>query len=326
MFPLWFLIFVAIAFSAAAPDQRGGHALPSKTVETSSSQTETSQTDTYPAQTGIPSTQSEIEDYLSVVCMENDTWTEPSRPCEIMYAIDYQCLTGLNYNDDADFLQQAVPDCGKNCQSHEFQRSCFCRSQWLESANGCWKCFIAHGGANSKFLTSLDWTGVPDVWDDYCNPLASPTAEFAEYLSPLKTSVEATETSQFSDPLGFKQTDVSLYWTSSLEGKEAWSTTLSDVDDWSGESISSLLSADSTVIVTPVTKGGNHASISAYTPAAIASASGPIIAIFTPTVFSTVWPNKTSSPSLTSSISASHRTGVSGLVGVLSFVAMVVIL
>jgi hypothetical protein len=41
---------------------------------------------------GSSTEQGNVEEYLSVICQENDTWSSPSRPCEDMYAIGYQCV------------------------------------------------------------------------------------------------------------------------------------------------------------------------------------------------------------------------------------------
>lgn len=56
-----------------------------------------------------PSTQDSVDSYLRGVCAESDTWSTPTRPCEIMLTIDYQCLTGLDSDNDVDIMNRVDP-------------------------------------------------------------------------------------------------------------------------------------------------------------------------------------------------------------------------
>jgi hypothetical protein len=196
MFYLWLSVLILVTSSAAILDQRGDP--------------------------GTSPAQDNVEEYLSVVCREDNEWSSPSRPCEDMYAISYQCVTDLDFEDDVDLAEQHYPDCGGDCQSYEFQRTCICQSQWLERASGCFQCYEKHGGNYSEFVTSYQWTGLPKLLKNYCDPSENPTAGFYERLDSLSTSSEVTTTTTFSDPLGFKQTEVSLYYDALSTGPAVW--------------------------------------------------------------------------------------------------------
>jgi hypothetical protein len=94
MFFLWWSLFLFIVSSADIPARRNKRR---------------------PKNGDTPSTQDSIDSYLRGVCAESDTWSTPTRPCEIMLTIDYQCVTGLNFDADVDIMDQAEPDCGGDC-------------------------------------------------------------------------------------------------------------------------------------------------------------------------------------------------------------------
>lgn len=95
------------------------------------------------------------------------------------------------------------------------------------------------------WLTEFDWQGLTPIMDDYCDLMQDPIAGFHVYLEPLSTSSDYPSSTKFSDPLGFSKTEVSLYYDQpSMTGVEAWSTTLSIIEDWSRDRIETLLSED----------------------------------------------------------------------------------
>lgn len=159
MFPLWLLVLLAMTSSVATSTQL-------KSLN--------------PRDQNSSSAQSNLEEYLMGVCMGNYTWSEPTLPCEIFFTIDYQCSTGIAWDAGVD-SNQSCPACGVLCQSYEFQRTCYCQSQFLDSADGCYKCYVEHGGANSQVLRLFDWTGLPSVWDEYCDPLVHPMGNVEAY-------------------------------------------------------------------------------------------------------------------------------------------------
>jgi hypothetical protein len=298
MFYLWLIILIVLTPSVALLDQRGD--------------------------SGTSSAQDNVEEYLSVVCREDNEWSSPSRPCEDMYAISYQCVTGLDFEHDVDLAEQHYPDCGGDCQSYEFQRTCICQSQWLDRASGCFQCYEQHGGNYSDFITSYQWTELPKLLKDYCDPSENPTANFYERLDSLSTSSEATSTTTFSDPLGFKQTEVSLYYNALSTGPAVWSTTLSTITDWSSDAIKSYISTDSSEVA-PATDEYTPRPVSTIAP--VPTASGPIITVIPPSIaILPVWPSVSTSsrPSLYHETNASSKNGVSVgmLVGILSALVM----
>jgi hypothetical protein len=252
-------------------------------------------------------------------------WSRPSRPCEEMYTINDECTTCINFDGGSEFTEQSYPDCGDDCQSYEFQRTCVCQSQWLDKASGCLQCYEHHGGSENKFITNFQWTGLPKLFKGYCDPLVDPTAGFNDYLDQLVTTAEVTSTAKFSDSL-FKQTEVSLYYVPISSIPDPWSITLSTITEWSSDAIKSYLSMDSTEI-TPATNEYTSRPVSTSGP--VPTTSGPIITVINPTiVIQPVWPSTTtSSPSLYSESNASTKDGASvgmlvGTLGALVVVGM----
>jgi len=291
-----------------------------------------------------PSTQDSVDNYLRDVCQESDTWSTPTRPCEIMLAISYQCTTGLDFDTDVDIRNQADPNCGGDCQSFDFQRTCYCQSQYLDSAMGCWGCYLWHGGDASMWLTEFDWQGLTPIMDNYCDPMRDPTAGFHAYLEPLLTSSDYPSSTKFSDPLGFSKTEVSLYYDQpSMTGVEAWSTTLSTIEDWSKDRIETLLSEDQAYI-TPASDDDSRGSTSSNTFTPLSSTSRtptkvnnpsnstPATVAYPPIVIQPAYPTSTTKPlppaSLVTKTGASNitRVGRGGVLGILCLVAMVIML
>jgi hypothetical protein len=199
------------------------------------------------------------------------------------------------------------------------------QSQWLDRASGCFQCYEKHGGNYSEFITSYQWTGLPKLLKDYCDPSENPTAGFYERLDFLSTSSEVTSTTTFSDPLGFKQTEVSLYYDALSTGPAVRSTTLSTITDWSSDAIKPYISTDSSEITPAATKvNGDPTSLSTLEPVPVAS--GPIVTVIPSIAILPVWPNAStsSSPSLCHETNASSKNGVSVcvIVGLLGAVAM----
>jgi hypothetical protein len=291
-----------------------------------------------------PSTQDDIDDYLRGVCAESDTWSTPTRPCEVMYTIYYQCSTGLDFDIDVDIMHQADPDCQEDCQSFNFQRTCYCQSQFLDSAMGCWGCYLWHGGDASTWLTDFGWQGLAPIMDDYCDPMQDPTAGFHVYLEPLATRSDYPSSTSFFDPLGFSKTDVSLYFNQpSMTGVEAWSTTLSTIAEWSKDRIESLL-PEEPAHITPASEDDSRGSTSSNNITPLSpnggtstkvnkpSDSTSTAVVYPPIVIQPAYPTSTTKPlppaSLVTKTGASNisRIGCGGIFGILSLVAVVVML
>ncbi|GAB7323388.1 hypothetical protein MBLNU13_g05847t1 [Cladosporium sp. NU13] len=273
-----------------------------------------------------PSTHDDVDDYLQGVCAESDTWSTPTRPCEIMYTIDYQCSTGFDFDVDVDIMHQADPDC---------------QGIFLDSAMGCYACYLWHGGAASTWLTVFDWQGITPIMDDYCDPMQDPTAGLHAYLEPLATSSDYLSNTRFSDPLGFSKTEVSLYLEQpSMTGVEAWSTTLSTMEEWSKDRIESLLSEESAPI-TPASDDDSRGSTfsntitphstTSGTPKKVSKPSDSTSAavVYPPIVIQPASPTSTTKPlppaSLVTKTGASNnitRIGCGGVFGILSLVAV----
>lgn len=323
MFILCWLLFLSVVASANVPARR------SKRI---------------PKNGDTPSSQDSVDDYLQGVCAESDTWSTPTRPCEVMYTIDYQCSTGLDFDIDVDIMHQADPDCQEDCQSFNFQRTCYCQSQFLDSAMGCWGCYLWPGGDASSWLTDFDWQGLAPIMGDYCDPMQDPTAGFRVYLKPLATSSDYPSSTSFFDPLGFSKTDVSLYFNQpSMTGVEAWSTTLSTIAEWSKDRIESLLPEEPSHI-TPASEDDSRGSTSSnnITPSSPGgetstkvnkpSDSMSTAVVCPPIVIQPAYPTSTTKPlpsaSLVTKTSASSitRIGYGGMFGILSLVAVVIML
>ena len=322
MFFLWWSLFLFIGSSAVVPAHR------SKRGPTNG--------DTSP-------TQDSVDDYLRGVCAESDTWSTPTRPCEVMLTIDYQCLTGLNFDANVDIMNQAVPACGGDCQSFDFQRTCYCQSQYLDSAMGCWGCYLWHGGDASTWLTEFDWQGLTPVMEDYCDPMQDPTAGLHVYLESLSTSSDYPSSTKFYDPLGFSKTEVSLYnMQPSMTGLEAWSTTLSTIEGWSKDGIGTILSEQQADIISPASDDDGRGSTSSNHITPLSSASGPLTKVsnpsdstftnpaYPPIVIQPAYPTSTTKPlpSLVTKTNASNitRIGCGGIVGILSLIAVAILL
>jgi hypothetical protein len=321
---LWWSLFLFIVSSADVPTRRSKRS--PKTGDT-------------------PSTQDSVDNYLLDVCAEGLTWSTPTRPCEIMVTIDYQCFTGLNFHADVDISDQAEPDCEGNCQSYDFQRTCYCQSQYLDSAMGCYSCYLWHGGDASTWLTEYDWQGLTTIMDDYCDPMQDPTAGFHDYWGPLSTSSDYPSSTKFSDPLGFSKTEVSLYIEQpSMTGIEAWSTTLSTIEDWSNASIETILSEEQAHITPASDDDDSRYSTSSSNITPISSTSGTstkaskpsdstsTAPVYPPIIIQPAYPTSTAKPlppaSLVTKTGASNitRVGCGGIFGVLSLVAVVIML
>lgn len=329
MFFLWWYLFLFIGSSADVPARRSKRG---------------------PKNGDASSTQDSVDSYLRGVCAEIDTWSTPTRPCEIMLTIDYQCITGLNFDADVDIMDQAEPDCGGDCQSYDVQRTCYCQSQYLDSAMGCYSCYLWHGGDASTWLAEFDWQGLTPIWDDYCDPMQDPTAGLHKYLEPLSTSSDYPSSTRFSDPLGFSKTEVSLYFGQpSMTGVEAWSTTLSTIEDWSNASIETILSEEQ-AHVTPAsdddesrysTSSDNITPISSTsgTPTKVSKSSDSTSSdststalVYPPIIIQPAYPSSTAKPlppaSLVTKTGASNitRVGCGSIFGIFSLVAVIIVI
>lgn len=164
------------------------------------------------------------------------------------------------------------------------------------------------------------------------------------YLEPLATSSDYPSSTSFFDPLGFSKTDVSLYFNQpSMTGVEAWSTTLSTIEGWSKDRIESLIFEEQAHI-TSASVDDSHGSTSSKNITPISSTSrtptkatkpsdGMLIAVVHPPIaIQPVYPTSTTKPlppaSLVTKTSASSitRIGYGGMFGILSLVAVVIML
>lgn len=124
---------------------------------------------------------------MAAVCSHSTT--EPFQPCQVASIIDYQCATGFGIHDitpGCDESKAETEGCpqAESQQSPEFQRNCYCESLYLDSVRGCHACFLAHGGGDTPSWYQFNFTMLPSIMKDYCNPSADPTAGFIEYLAP----------------------------------------------------------------------------------------------------------------------------------------------
>jgi hypothetical protein len=326
MFRLWILVLLAVAAGAAIPAQR-------KNIS---------------PRGGVQ--ESIIQAYLEGVCEESYNWTEPSRPCEVAEVINYQCVTGLDWDVNADQQDQVASECWdtQGCQSPDFQRTCYCQSQYIDTMIGCHLCALEHGGGGLPGLNSFDWNQLVEIMDEYCDPTFTPTAAFANYILPAYSAVESTSSTSFSDLLGYKKTEVSRYYTPSMTGVEAWSTSLSTIEDWNDDHIEAYITADpsdttsitadaddtttstsfsitrfsgTTTSSSTATSSSTMTSFNAPTPPHPTSESSVVS-----TAHSTIFTGSTHSQSFVQLTSASCKNGVGGIVGILSFLAMVALL
>lgn len=299
--------------------------------------------------------------YLIDICERNDTWSEPTRPCETMEVIEYQCVSGLEYNEKVDLANQTFPDCvgHETCQSFEFERTCFCQSQYLDSATGCYACYREHGGDMPSWTRISGLKALQSLMSSYCDPALDPTAAFGDYL--LGMTYEPPFGPSSSDPLGFKRTDVSLYYTPSLTGVEAWTTKLSKIDGWSEDAIKTS-STSSSMTSSSVSISSASASTNGSTSISTRDSTSPVSSTssaqdtpgtstsfsyttvtpvhpITPTIHSTVYTSATgspssatgspssatSSPSFVTSASTSHNAieSIVGILKILGFAAVV---
>lgn len=163
--------------------------------------------------------------------------------------------------------------------------------------------------------------------DDYCNPATQPTAAAGAYLWPTVTA-SYTSTTKWSDPLGYSKTEVSLYYTPSLTGVEAWSTTLSTISEWSSDGAMRATSSAGATGLTTVANSFDSLSTFSDLATSITSHAGPSLVITMPTSFATEFVGPTSSSSRTSDAGALYitRIGISCILGISTFVAMVLML
>lgn len=321
---LWILLSGIVGTSVAVSAQREG---------LSSSDDESSYT------------QDEIDEYMTSICFGGSDYSEPTLPCEVFWTITLQCQTGVNYDPNLNVNQQPWPACmyEGTCQSNEFERTCYCQSQYKDSAWGCYSCYVGHGGAGVTWFNQRDWAALPGLLKEYCDPTIAPTAAFADHMAPMISVHEHTTDSDFSDSLGYGSTDVSLYWAPSRTGADAWSTQLSTIEDWSGDAIDTgralTPSADTTSVdatsaattsFTPVTTNSEHATSGPSTSTSLFSTSALRLTVITPPPsVSIVFSDPIKSPSLfddTNDNSASPKIGINvgRIVGILSVVVVVV--
>jgi hypothetical protein len=138
MFRLWIFVLLSITSNADVSAQR----------KESSSRDSGS----------LPEQVYDIDDYLAGVCSGSYNWKEPTRPCEVKAAIEYQCVMGLKRDIDTGPYEQVLPQCWElqDCQSPDFQRTCYCQSQYRDSVIGCYYCALSHSGGSSGHLNGFD--------------------------------------------------------------------------------------------------------------------------------------------------------------------------
>jgi len=228
-----------------------------------------------------------------------------------------------------------------DCQSDDFQRTCFCQSQFLDNFIGCIRCDLLHSNAGSALVNSVDRDAVSPAMDDYCDPMVEPTTNFGAYLLSVFTTPESTFTvTKWSDPLGFSKTDVSLYYTPSMTGVEAWTTTLSAIADWSDDAIETSESSTDAPSYTTDEYTPGATTFTSNSRSSVASAetvgsptnSGSAPTGYPPIFIQPVYPTTTTRvvplPSLVTDDSASHivRVRLGCVFEVFSLIAILLVL
>ena len=181
---------------------------------------------------------------------------EPAAPCNLIAAIEAQCTYGpkaleflslppdsASYPDfnDAKWQSQSL--------SPETERTCICESQILDATLGCVACHEAHG---ESFASPSGSAGdykdfIQSVMQRYCNVSYVPTQSFLEFTSEAEgegptfgdsgedeegveedapSSSSSSSSTQASDPIGATATAVSLYYTMSVTGSNAYDLAL----------------------------------------------------------------------------------------------------
>lgn len=218
--------------------------------------------------------------YAYAICEESDQWSEPTRPCETLVAIDDQCITGVDFHHVSNQTGSGCYD-EENCQSFEFERTCYCQSQFLDSVKGCYACYRDHGSDSYFRSVSYDMNALPSIMSDYCDATVDPTAAFGDYLQQAISIPVPVPSPKFNDPLGSSITDVSLYYTPSLTGAEAWKTELSTIVGWSSEAIeasepSTSTSTSTIMLTTTMTRNSTSSSTNTSTSSPIRNSTSSV--------------------------------------------------
>lgn len=171
---------------------------------------------------------SPLDVYFADVCLPVDSSADPdySAPCNGLGAVDFQCAygsaafsAGVSDNNSSDVTQPLE----RNRTSPSSQQVCYCQSQWFNLYEGCLDCANKHGV--SAALPQISASALTSFSSSYCAASATPTTDFDVYLnsvfSDLVKSVESGTATTFTDPIGNK-TDVSLYYTASVTGSNAY--------------------------------------------------------------------------------------------------------
>lgn len=156
-------------------------------------------------------------------------------PCNALTAIQYDCHFGpgtkdlipnrevgekLEEGDEVTIMQvlESVPD----MLPLDAQRACICQSQHNDMLDGCMACAKAHGGNEN-----LHWVSdsrIQDAMETYCDAEFPATVDYIAYymmyIVPYMDDMPV-ESTTYSDPIG-SATDVSLYFTPSMTGTEAY--------------------------------------------------------------------------------------------------------
>jgi hypothetical protein len=181
--------------------------------------------------------------------------------------------------------------------------------------------------------------------DDYCDPMQDPTAGFHDYLEPLSTTSDYPSSTKFFDPPGFSKTEVFLYVEQpSMTAIEACSTSLSTIEHWFNVSIETILSEEQADITpasddddsryTTSSNSITSVTFTSGTPTKVSKSSDSTsnTVVYPPIIIQPAYPTSTAKPlppaSLVTKTGASDiiRVGCGGIFGILSLVAVLIML
>ena len=131
-------------------------------------------------------------------------------------------LDGAGLNDYAQIDNDDMKE-----HSPGYQRDCICQSQQFDQMRGCMACYDAHG-ADSQAL--FEPSAIESFSSSYCAVTATPTVGYPTAILAIISETEDTGSassspSSASNSIG-TQTDVSLYYTPSASGSQAWDVVL----------------------------------------------------------------------------------------------------
>ncbi|CZT19892.1 uncharacterized protein RCC_05748 [Ramularia collo-cygni] len=180
--------------------------------------------------------QSDPYAYIDSVCSPSNASGFPDLafPCNAVQAIQAQCIygpSGLDIITGAEAEPTSTPQTQQHeespprAQNNATQQICFCKSQFWDLTTACASCYSAHGDHELEKSAGKD--AVESMSRRYCDASAEPTLGLADFLFQFAGELDSSDdtssnkTTEFKDPIGSK-TDVSLYYTASVTGSQAW--------------------------------------------------------------------------------------------------------